>query len=612
MEIGFVITFLIGNVFFYVIGNVFLNILFAYVNMKRPNQTLEFGLSIMIGFLFSSSLIACVKTNFNTILNYQFLIFICIIFIGIYRKSIKINLILNKKIIFYIVISYIVFLLLFSLKKNNFHYDFIYWGKLSKSIYSVGVESLDSLFDVFITSKKTMLYHYGDYWITGFITAITEESEIYTLIYVVYPILISTSILVITGILENKLKNPIISFTLAFGVIFANKIFIGSHNDILNPLLSNYRGIYEAAQFKTSIIYFPLLISFYFYKLNHQRLSLIFLTISTFLYPTITICISITIFLLSFFYILNNNKTKKNKLFVLILLATYISYALFLKIKATNPHLKLELEIKDVKFYVIQLIELNYKLFYETLIPTLSILIYFVFIYFKQKISVKINSFVFSISLYLGITVSMFFVVIHKPFVDNSQIINNSTPVFLTIFFIELILAIDSRKFMLFLLFTLIINMVFNYFKSNIENNSKFKNNLNISISKKFKIQSINKINQLKNINSIYFSNIIHNDYIYIPSNKFDFLSKEYNFDLPFFITSLSFFRGDNKFNVNGEIYNFDERSKLRNFIKEYKVNIIITESKWNQYIEIKLKDAKLAYEIMAEEKTNSKIFFLK
>jgi hypothetical protein len=105
LEIGFFIsffvTFLLSNLFFYVIGNVFFNIISCYLNLKKTNNSLEFGFSIILGFLFSSSVIACLKTNLDSILNYQFLIFIGLIIFGIYKKSIKINFIINQKIIIY-------------------------------------------------------------------------------------------------------------------------------------------------------------------------------------------------------------------------------------------------------------------------------------------------------------------------------------------------------------------------------------------------------------------------------------------------------------------------------------------------------------------------------
>ena len=287
MEIGFIttflITFLISNLFFYIIGNVYFNVISSCVNLKKPNQTLEFGFSIILGFLFTSSIIACVKTNLNSILNYQFVLFIGILVYGFYKKSIRINITINQKIIINSLISYGAFLILFSLKNNNFHYDFIYWGKLSKSIYNVGIESLDSLFDVFIFSKKTMLYHYGDYWITGFITSITKNSEIYTLIYVVYPIMINAIIIIILGIFENKFKNSILNYLFSFGILFGTKLFTGTSNEVLNPLLHTFRGLYEASQLKTVILFLPIILSFHFYKKNNQIISLLFLSITSFL-----------------------------------------------------------------------------------------------------------------------------------------------------------------------------------------------------------------------------------------------------------------------------------------------------------------------------------------
>ena len=616
MEIGFIttflITFLISNLFFYIIGNVYFNVISSCVNLKKPNQTLEFGFSIILGFLFTSSIIACVKTNLNSILNYQFVLFIGILVYGFYKKSIRINNTINQKIIINSLISYGAFLILFSLKNNNFHYDFIYWGKLSKSIYNVGIESLDSLFDVFIFSKKTMLYHYGDYWITGFITSITKNSEIYTLIYVVYPIMINAIIIIILGIFENKFKNSILNYLFSFGILFGTKLFTGTSNEVLNPLLHTFRGLYEASQLKTVILFLPIILSFHFYKKNNQIISLLFLSITSFLYPTTTICISISFIMLVFIYLIDRNKTIKNKLILIFLTLAYCIYTLFLKIKSTNPHLKLEIEIKSFKYYFIQFIELNYKLFFEAIIPLLIIIIFLIINNYKKIAILKITDFLFSISIYLGIIVSMLFVNIHKPFIDNNQIINNIAPVFLTILFIELILYIKSKKITTIILIIFNLNIIFNYIYSNIEFDTKYKNNLNLNITEGFKKNSINMIKKLKNINSIYFSNIIHHDYSYIPGNKFDYLSKEYNFDLPFVMTSNTFYKGNRSFILNKKLINFEKKNEFRNFIINYKINTIFTESRWNYYIIKKLIKEKIKFNVMIEKSTNSRIFIIK
>ncbi len=616
MEIGFIttffITFLISNLFFYIIGNVYFNVISSCVNLKKPNQTLEFGFSIILGFLFTSSIIACVKTNLNSILNYQFVLFIGILVYGFYKKSIRINITINQKIIINSLISYGAFLILFSLKNNNFHYDFIYWGKLSKSIYNVGIESLDSLFDVFIFSKKTMLYHYGDYWITGFITSITKNSEIYTLIYVVYPIMINAIIIIILGIFENKFKNSILNYLFSFGILFGTKLFTGTSNEVLNPLFHTFRGLYEASQLKTVILFLPIILSFHFYKKNNQIISLLFLSITPFLYPTTTICISISFIMLVFIYLIDRNKTIKNKLILIFLTLAYCIYTLFIKIKSTNPHLKLEIEIKSFKYYFIQFIELNYKLFFEAIIPLLIIIIFLIINNYKKIAILKITDFLFSISIYLGIIVSMLFVNIHKPFIDNNQIINNITPVFLTILFIELILFIKSKKITTIILIIFNLNIIFNYIYSNIEFDTKYKNNLNLNITEGFKKNSINKIKKLKNINSIYFSNIIHHDYSYIPGNKFDYLSKEYNFDLPFVMTSNTFYKGNSSFILNKKLINFEKKNEFRNFIINYKINTIFTESRWNYYIIKKLIKEKIKFNVMIEKSTNSRIFIIK
>ena len=608
----FFLLFIICIISYYIIGNIFLNILKSYSSIIELRPPLTFSLSVLLGFLFSSSVIACLKTNLDSILNYQFLIFIGLLVYGIYKKSIKINFIINQKIIIYSLVSYLAFLFLFSLKNNNFHYDFIYWGKLSKSIYNVGIESLDSLFDVFIVSKKTMLYHYGDYWITGFITSITKNSEIYTLIYVVYPVMINTIIISISGILENKLKNSILNYLFSFGILFGTKLFIGTSNEVLNPLLHTYRGIYEASQLKTIILFLPLILSFYFYKKNNQIFSLLFLSITPFLYPTTTICISISFSFLVFIYLIDRNKTIKNKLKLIFLTIAYSIYILFLKIKSTNPHLQLEIEIKSFKYYFIQFIELNYKLFFEAIIPLLIIICFLIINHFKKITLIRFNNFIFSISIYLGIIVSMLFVNIHKPFVDNNQIINNITPVFLTILFLELMLNIESKKLISVILIILNLTIIFNYIYSNIEFDTKYKNNQNLNISQAFKTNSINKIKQLKNINSIYFSNEIHHDYSYIPGNKFDYLSKEYNFDLPFVMTSKTFYKGDSSFIINKMLFNFENKKVMRNFILDYKITTIFTESKWNFYIFKKLKEENINFDIMIEKSTNSRIFFIK
>jgi hypothetical protein len=50
----------------------------------------------------------------------------------------------------------------------------------------------------------------------------------------------------------------------------------------------------------------------------------------------------------------------------------------------------------------------------------------------------------------------------------------------------------------------------------------------------------------------------------------------------------------------------------MRNFILDYKITTIFTESKWNFYIFKKLKEENINFDIMIEKSTNSRIFFIK
>jgi hypothetical protein len=177
---------------------------------------------------------------------------------------------------------------------------------------------------------------------------------------------------------------------------------------------------------------------------------------------------------------------------------------------------------------------------------------------------------------------------------------------------LELIQIIESKKLISAILIILNLTIIFNYIYSNIEFDTKYKNNQNLNISQAFKTNSINKIKQLKNINSIYFSNEIHYDYSYIPGNKFDYLSKEYSFDLPFVMTSKTFYKGDSSFIINKKLFNFENKKVMRNFILDYKITTIFTESKWNFYIFKKLKEEKIKFDVMFEKSTNSRIFFIK
>ena len=610
LELGtYFFVYTICLVLFNLIGKIFFNILFSDIKLNRMYFS---GFTIILGFLFTSSLIACSITKFSSIYNFQFFIFIGILVYGIFHKKIYFNLNINKKVILFYTLNFISFIFLFHLNKKNYHFDFIFWGKLSKNIFEVKIESLNSLYFEFLESKKLMLYHYSDYWVNGAITSVTKQPEVYTLIYSIYPIIIGSSLLSIYGVLESNRSNKYLNILLAVGLLFGIKIFTTTDPESISTLLPRYRGIYEASQLKTSITYLPILISYFLYKRKVYFSSFLFLSICPFIYPTTTISISLSFIVLLTSFLLQKNEEKKYKFYATTIFFIYCLFTLYLKIKTNNPHLRLEIEIKPVKYYLIQFIELNYKLFYEALIPLLLILAHIIYNYIRKKNRFYYKSIIFSFSLYLGIVASMFFVTIHKPFLDNNQIINNITPVFLTLLFLDLIFEIKSLKIIYLTILIFMIHICLNLKNSNIKTNTKFKNNQNIHFIEDFKKKCISKINKLENINSIYFSNHVKDESIYNPGNKFDFLSKEYKFDLPYIITNKENFVYDKTFKLNNKILNLNINSDFRYFISHYKINVLLTESSWNNFIKSKLATNKYLFEESKEKQTNSSIFIIK
>lgn len=602
--ISYFLGYIIALILVYIIGGIIFNVL---NKQNKSNNFTNFSISAIIGFLFISSLTACLKTKFHSVFNYQFLFFVGLIIYAVKQKKIEVNFKINLQLIYLLTTNYILYILLFNLHSKNFHFDFIFFGQLSKSIYNTGVESINSLYLNYFDNEKMMLYHYSDYWLTGLISSLTKLPETYVLLYIIYPIIINIIIINIYSLINNYIENKISCYIYSIGLIFGTKIFFEYTNNELGQLIPMFRNLYEASLVKTSVVYLPILLAFYYDKQKRYLISVCFLTLTPFIYPTTTISITIVIFLYLFFLYFKNSHV--NKRYILVTGLVYLSYLIYIKIITNNPLLKLEFQLKSLKYYIIQILELNIKLFFESILLIALSFFYITYFYVIKKASINWSNFKFSIFFYLGIICSLFFVTLHKPFTDNNQIINNISPVFSTILFIEILVLFNKKSFIMLNCIIFLFSIFYNFNFENISKNTKYKNNLTTNFSSKFISESIKMINKPHKINSIYFSNKIHEDYLYTPFNKFDYLSKEYNFNMPFIITNAKCFVRKQTFLVNGIEYDLNKRKEFTSFIKKHKINIIITESKWLRFFLEKFNKEKKDVTVLTDPNTKSSIF---
>ena len=590
----------------YFIGLIFFN---ALDKKNESNKFAVFSISSIIGFLLLSSLTACIITKFHSVFNFQLLLIIGMLIYGMKQKKLKINFRIKNEILFFISINYFLYFFLFNLQNKNFHFDFIFFGQLSKSIFTTGTESINSLYLNYFNNEKMMLYHYSDYWTTGLIASLSKLPETYVLLYIIYPLLISTCIISIYSLINNYIKSKIICYVYSVGLIYGTKIFFEYTNSELGQLIPMFRNLYEASLVKTSMIYFPILLAFYYDKQKRYLISVCFLTLTPFIYPTTTISITIVVFLYLVYLYFKNKLVNKRHIIAIGLV--YVSHLMYIKIITNNPLLKLELQVNNIKYYFIQIVELNVKLFLESVLLIVISFSYIIYLYFTKKLTINWINFKFSIFFYLGIIGSLFFVTLHKPFTDNNQIINNISPVFSTILFIEILILTNKKSFVMFNCMIYLFTMTYNLNFKNISENTKYKNNLTSNFSSKFISESIKLINKTHQINSVYFSNKIHEDYLYTPFNKFDYLSKEFNFNMPFIITNAKCFVEKQTFLVDSTKYDLNINNQFILFLKKHKINIILAESKWSSLLLEKFKQEKKEVTILTDSNTNSSIFKL-
>ncbi len=78
---------------------------------------------------------------------------------------------------------------------------------------------------------------------------------------------------------------------------------------------------------------------------------------------------------------------------------------------------------------------------------------------------------------------------------------------------------------------------------------------------------------------------------------------------MPFMITNSKCFIENQHFLIDEVKYNFNNDKEFTLFLRKNHINIILTESEWNNIIYKKLKQQKINFNFIKDKNTNSTIF---
>jgi hypothetical protein len=211
-------------------------------------------------------------------------------------------------------------------------FDFVFYAKLSKSIYNYGVESTSAIeFPFFNNIKHLNSYHFTDLWINGLISSILNLSETKILVFVIYPTLLTTSVYSISSFFSKRKKYT--NLGLAYLIIFGSNTFLwfidldtANNIDYIYWQTRWYRGMYGMFFMSTkTLILIPILSIAIKYLLNKDyKKSILFLTISTLCYNTIIPAITGGIISLSIYLMFSKQNRKKIFPIILIPIISFI------------------------------------------------------------------------------------------------------------------------------------------------------------------------------------------------------------------------------------------------------------------------------------------------
>jgi hypothetical protein len=293
---------------------------------------------VLIGMLLTISGTAIYVTKGKTILFPIF--FLTLLFSKIfnsYVKEIKNEQIIKPKwssIIGYCLMGLIVnswiYILLF--KNNFFNTDYVFYSRIANYINYHGIETNTiEFFDKSVLSPT--IYHYGDIWLSVFISKIYNISNIISINYIIPTILSTLSSLVLFLLFSKTSKIKSLS-----SIIFLLFGFLGGFFSFLPASL--LRGdnmmisINSSSFIKLYVVVFILIILYYFFIHRRYTLILVLSSILSLVYLPIFPVLIISSLILLFFIKIKNIGLK---FFVIIPIITLFYFFIFYSKFGVDP-----------------------------------------------------------------------------------------------------------------------------------------------------------------------------------------------------------------------------------------------------------------------------------
>jgi hypothetical protein len=179
---------------------------------------------ILTGVFIQICLVAICVTCFKTV----FVLPILVLFAYVVVQSLKSEFRIQferpeANVLTIFLLSFLIFLIhqYFFIDLN----DFVFYSKLSKSIFEIGIESNEALYPAFIpVSKGFELYHFGELWLTAAYSKLFMQDTFEVYCYIILPLFHFINILTFSSILSalkiNGLINILWCVSIIYGAIF--------------------------------------------------------------------------------------------------------------------------------------------------------------------------------------------------------------------------------------------------------------------------------------------------------------------------------------------------------------------------------------------------------
>lgn len=283
-----IVTFFIGRTILFLTGNKF------YFEQESFGKL---SLSIFTGFISISSVTGLISTNGKSL---SWLVFIpLVIFLIAFsgKRSNEDQFKLGKALIALPIIFILSLVTLwissgipFNPLDINIDCDFYYYGKTISSLMSSGIESSMAIYQDTVAIETNSIYHYGNMWYSGFFLSILNCSEVEFLLFVAYPLHITTGILGCVSFFKPKNINQAILISLfVILLIFGANIILPSDAYLVKPANIWFGDVFCAnvKVIKITPIFAGAPILFYFIKKENLLALAIWVLILAGIYITI-------------------------------------------------------------------------------------------------------------------------------------------------------------------------------------------------------------------------------------------------------------------------------------------------------------------------------------